>query len=419
MSKRIWIVNYYTGTPKTTSNPRYIEFDEHLRKAGYDVITFNSSLSAGTQEGQTKSGVKFLERTYGDSKFVHINAPVYLGNGIKRMYSIFMFAWSLFVHRRRFEKPDLILHNLHTPFDYPIFWLAHRWKVRYIAEAWDMWPENFVTFGLISADNPVMKIAYRMERHLYEKADEIVFTFEGGLDYLKEKHWTTDTGGKIDLKKIHYINNGVNLEKFDADCKAYPSDDADLNNLDTYKIIYLGSIRLVNNVQKLIDAAELLKDNTKYRFLIYGDGNDRELLEQYVRSNHIDNVIFKEKWIPLCEVAYVVSQATINIMNYQKNFGIHGVSSGKMFQYMAAGKPICCNIKLNYSEISRNNLGIDYELDTPEQYATAIRTLAEQPPEDYTAMCARVRTCAENYDYKELAKHEISVIKNLFTIFKS
>ncbi|MGV8093738.1 MAG: hypothetical protein AB2L24_17910 [Mangrovibacterium sp.] len=67
---------------------------------------------------------------------------------------------------------------------------------------------------------------------------------------------------------------------------------------------------------------------------------------------------------------------------------------------MAAGKPICCNIKLNYSEISHNNLGIDDELDTPEQYAAAIRTLAEQTSEDYAAMCARVRTCAEKYDYK-------------------
>ena len=84
----------------------------------------------------------------------------------------------------------------------------------------------------------------------------------------------------------------------------------------------------------------LLKDNPKYRIFIYGDGNERGHLEDYVRENNISNVVFKEKRIPLCEVAWVVSQATVNVMNYQKNFGLHGVSSGKMFQYFAAGKPI-------------------------------------------------------------------------------
>ena len=410
MSKKIWIVNYYTGTPENISNPRYLEFGEHFRKAGYEVTTFNSSISAKTKEEQNTAGIRFLERTYGECKFIHVNVPAYVGNGLKRVYSIFMFAWLIFINRKKFEKPDIILHNVHTPFDYPIFWMARKWKIRYIAEAWDMWPENFVTFRLLSASNPFMKIAYWLEKHLYEKADKIAFTFEGGLDYLKEKHWTTDTGGKIDFKKVHYINNGVNLDQFDANCKAYPQEDADLNDSDTYKIIYLGSIQLVNNVKKLIDAAALMKENPKYRFLIYGDGNDREMLEQYVCKNCISNVIFKEKHIPFCKVAYVVSQATVNIMNYQKNFGIHGVSSGKMFQYMAAGKPICCNIKLNYSEISRRNLGIDEELDTPEQYATAIRKLVEQPSEEYHAMCRRVRSCAEDFDYKKLAAKELEVL---------
>lgn len=132
---------------------------------------------------------------------------------------------------------------------------------------------------------------------------------------------------------------------------------------------------------------------------------------QYCQENGITNVVFKEKRIPLHDVAYVVSQATVNIMNYQKDFGIHGVSSGKMFQYFAAGKPICCNIKLNYSEITRRNLGIDRELDTPEQYAAAIRELAEQPQADYDAMCQRVRKAAEDFDYKKLAAMELAVIE--------
>lgn len=406
MSKCIWIVNYYTASPEKMSNPRYLEFTNAFLMAGYEVIIFNSNMS----EDIDFNG-RFKDVWYDQYHFVHVKSPMYQGNGLKRMWSIYCFAMRLFFNRRKFDRPDVILHNVHTPFDYPICWIAKRLKAKYITEAWDMWPEDFVTYGLLSAKNPAMKWAYKMERKLYERADDIVFTVEGGLNYLKNKGWTIDKGGTIDPEKVHYINSGINLDKFERDKQTYPRLDEDLNNPNTYKIIYMGSIRLVNHVKELIDAAVLLNDNPKYRFFIYGDGNERAYLEEYVRENRISNVVFKEKRIPLCEVAWVVSQATVNVMNYQKNFGLHGVSSGKMFQYFAAGKPILCNIKLNYSEISRNNIGIDRELDTPEQYAEAIKELAEQPYEEYMAMCQRVRKTAEKFDYKYLAAKELEVIE--------
>lgn len=405
--KCIWIVNYYTSSPEVTSNPRYPEFAAAFMKAGYDVITFN----ADTNEGVDIDG-KFKDVWYGDHHFVHVKSPKYIGNGIKRMISIFCFAMRLYFNGKKFTRPDIILHNLHTPFDYPVCWIAKRFKAKYIAEAWDMWPEDFVTFGFLSANSPAMKFAYWIERKIYEKADKVIFTLEGGLDYIKEKGWTIEQGGKVDPAKVHYVNNGVNLDKFEYNKNNYIRGDKDLTEPETYKIIYMGAIHLVNHVKEVIDAAILLRDNPKYRFFIYGDGSDREELEQYVRDNNVTNVTFKEKRIPFKEVAWVVSQATVNLMNYQKKFGIHGVSSGKMFQYLAAGKPICCNIKLNYSEISRNNLGIDRDIETPEQYAAAIRELAEQPAKEYEAMCERVRETAKRFDYRALAQEELRVIES-------
>ena len=409
--KTIWIVNYYTAPAAKASNPRYVELAKHFREAGYKVITFNAIYSQGQIED---TGDAFIEKHYGDEHFIHVKSPYYSGNGAKRIISILTFAWKIFRNASKFSKPDLVLHNIHTPFDYPVYWAACKVGAKYIAEGWDMWPENFETFGLLKKGSLPMKVAYWIERHLYEKADAIVFTVEGFLDYLREKGWSSDRGGRISVDKVHYINNGINLDEFDDNVAKFPRQDADLNDESLFIVIYLGSIRLVNNVKQLIDAAKLLQDNPKYRFLIYGDGADREMLERYVKENGIINVIFKEKQIPLCEVANIVSHATVNIMNYQKGFGVHGVSSGKMFQYMAAGKPICCNIKLNYSEITRNNLGIDDELDTPEEYADAIRRLAEQPKADYDAMCNRVRRCAEKFDYKKLAAQELEVIRGLF-----
>lgn len=405
MAKRIWIVNYYTKPD--CSNPRYIKFAKYFMAQGWEVTTFYANY-------WWKDNIALFERGVVDGlDYVQVKAPRYVGNGLARMKSIFSFAWTIKKHCKEFERPDVILHNIHTPFDYPIVWAAKKLKSKYIAEAWDLWPEDFVTFGLVSRKNPVLPFFYWVEKKLYYHADQLIFTFLGAFDYLKRKGWTKETGGKIDMSRVHYINNGIDLEQFDKDKVAYPRANEDINNKDTIKIVYLGSVNLANHVRTLIDAVALLQDNPKYQFFIYGNGADRDNLEQYVADNNIVNVHFKERRIPLSECAWVVSQATVNVMNYEKGFGHMGVSSGKMFQYLAAGKPIVCNIDIAYDDvITDNNLGIARDIDSPEAFSRAILEVAEQPKEAYDAMCERVREVAKRFDYKVLCAEELKVIES-------
>ena len=403
---KIWIVNYYTSP--ICPNPRYLEFAKHFMAAGHEVLTFyannNSEASAPLIQQKTVNGLDFVE----------VKAPHYVGNGVARMKSIFSFAWAIKKHCKEFERPGVILHNVHAPFDAPIVLAARKLKCKYVSEVWDLWPDNFANFGMISRKNPVMKLFYRIEKWIYDHADERVFTLAGATTYLKGKGWTTETGGRINLSNVHYINNGLDLEQFDKDKLAHPREDADINDSGLTKIVYLGSISKANNVKALIDAAALMQDMPNYRFFIYGNGTFRVELEQYVKDNHIDNVVFKETHIPLEECAWVVSQATVNVMNYEKGFGYMGVSSGKMFQYLAAGKPIVCNVDIAYDNVIKdNNLGVCRDIETAEEFAMAIRSLAEQPQASYDAMCERVRVVAKRFDYKVLAAQELKIIEGL------
>lgn len=380
--------------------------------AGHEVVIFNANNTANISDGEF-DGDGFIERQYDGFRFVHVCVPDYVGNGVKRMYSIWKFAQSILKSRNKFERPDVILQNIHPPFDYPIVKLAKKLKCKYIAEAWDLWPEFFVTMGLVKADNPAMRVAYAIEKKYYYAADDIIFTFLGAFDYLKRHGWMKEQGGKIDPAHLHYINNGIDLDEFDKNKLEYPRKDEDMNDPNLIKVVYLGSINKANNVKTLMDAAAIFKDKPKYRFFIYGNGAYREELEQYVKDNKITNVVFKETRIPLEECAWVVSRATVNVMNYEKGFGQFGVSSGKMFQYLAAGKPIVCNIDIPYDNvIKENNLGICRDLETAEEFAMAIRSLAEQPSEEYKAMCERVRQVAEKFDYKVLAARELKIVES-------
>ena len=403
---RVWIVNYYTDTPERDSHPRYLQFAKHFMKKGWKVITFNANYKGD------ESVPLFERKMYGEYDFVHVKAPHYEGNGLKRMYSIWKFAQSIKKHVHEFERPDVVLHNVHAPFDYPIVNAAQKVGAKYVSEVWDLWPDNFANFGMVSRSNPAMKIFYCIERWIYNHADQLVFTIPGALQYLHEKKWTTDEGGKINMANVHYINNGVDLEAFDHDKVAYPRKDENLNRKDIFKVIYMGAISFANHVQMLIDAAALLQEGTNYHIFIYGDGAQREEMEQYVKEKNIQNVHFKEKRIPLREVAWVVSQATVNIMTYEKGFGYMGVSAGKLFQYLAAGKPIVCNIDIAYDNVIKdNNLGIASDIGSPVALAQSIRNVCEQPSYMYQTMCERVRETAERFDYKKLVAEEIEVIE--------
>ena len=409
MGKIIWIVNAQAGSPGKADNPRYLKFAKYFLDAGYEVVTFNSSQR---EKIEVPKG-KYVEKQYGVYNFVHVYAPNFVGNGVKRMWSFYQFARNVKRNSKHFSKPDIILHNIHPPFDYPIVKLAKNLKCKYIAEAWDLWPEDFVTFGLVKPNSIPIRIAYSIEKKYYYAADEIVFTIVGAFDYLKRQGWLKDQGGKIDTTHLHYINNGIDIEQFENDRDEHPRPDEDLNNPNIKKIIYLGSISKANNVKTLIDAAAHMIDLPQYRFFIYGNGSYRPELEQYVKDNHIDNVVFKETRIPFEECAWVVSQATVNVMNYDSRFGRWGVSSGKMFQYLAAGKPIICNVGFKYDNvIKENNLGFSEDVDSPERFVKLIRCLAEQPEADYDAMCKRVLETAKCFDYKVLCSRELKVIES-------
>ena len=169
------------------------------------------------------------------------------------------------------------------------------------------------------------------------------------------------------------------------------------------KVIYIGSIRFANNVGSLIDAAKRLQEFKEVKILIYGNGVDRPVLEQRCKREGIDNVVFKQTWIDPKYVPYVLSKSYVNILNYMPGqFGSYGGSQSKMFQYMASGHPICCNLEMMYCPIKKHNIGIAKIYAGADEYADAIRTLLTMPHEEYEAMCMRARKTAEEFDYQVL-----------------
>ena len=414
MIKNIWLVNKYAMPPQYESRLRTIKFAHYLQEMGYRVTIFGSSVMHNMDLDLIDDNSKYIERTYDDLHFVHIKTCKYQKTaGISRIWSEIQFHYRLVKLAKKFENPDLVVATTFPLFSNPILSYCHRNGIKYITEILDWWPDDFVDFGLVSAKNPIMKFLFWRAKKNYVESDATVFSIEGRIEYMKDKKWDKEQGGPVDLSKMYYINNGVDLKDFDSWVNQYSIDDDDDLKSRKKKIIYLGSVRLANNVGQFIKAAELLKDRDDVEFLVYGNGEDREPLIQYCQGHELTNVKFKDKWIDPKYVPYVLSKSYLNVLNYTKGFGKYGISSSKMFQYMAAGKPIVCNVDIMYSAIVKDSIGVCHDMKDDWEYADAISSILDMKEYDYNAMCKRARDAVKVYDYPYLAKQMATLIENL------
>lgn len=413
MKKTIWLVNYYAMPPEHESRLRTIKFAEYLNKFGYNTFVISSSNLHNKDINLIQDGSNFKFANYDGLDFILLKTLKYRSSSLKRFASLLLFHIKLHFLANRFPKPDFIIHTCLPPFGNITYYTARKFKATYIAEVLDLWPESFVTFGLIKKTNPILNFLYYAEKFVYKKADYLVFSMEGGIDYLKNKSWLKSQGGSIDDKKIFYINNGVDLNDFDFYKNNFKLDDSDLKNESLFRIVYIGSIRHANNVKRLIEAAAILKKYKHVRFLIYGDGGERESLIDFCLQNNIDNVLFKDKWVSPKYVPYILSKSSLNILNYFPNkIFQYGGSQSKSFQYMASGKPICSNLKMGYCPITKYKLGISKEFNSADEYAKAIEYFLSLETEKYLAICSNSREAAKHYDYKYLVDKFNLILKS-------
>lgn len=405
----IWLINHYAVPPKYYPLARQTYFAKYLMAMGHTVTIFAASSVHNSDVNLITDGRKWREETVDGVHYVYIKCCDYQGNGLKRIYNICEFAWKLPGVCKQFPKPDAIVATSMPPTSCAMgVRMGRKWGCKTVAEIADLWPESIVAYGIAGPHNPAVLALRRLEKWIYKRADALVFTMEGAYDYITEQGWEKD----IPRSKVHYINNGVDLEQFDYNTEHFRVEDPDLDDPDTFKVVYTGSIRKVNNLGLLLDAAKCVND-PRVKFLIWGDGDEREALEQRVRDENISNVVFKgkveKKYIPS-----IVSRANLNFAHNSFTYLFnYGISFNKLFDYFAAGQPILCDFPCRYNPAINYGAGMEVRDARPQEIATVIGQLAKLPAEQRRLMGVKARRAAEDYDFKCLTDKLMAVIESI------
>ena len=401
MKKSIWILNHYAGSMLFERGGRHYALAKYLKRSGYEPVIFCCNAMHTEQKCHLPDAdALWQERTEESAgfPFVFVKARTYSGNGASRVLNMADFSRNVQKAGKQYAtvhgKPDVILaSSVH-----PLTLLAGEKLAKYfgvpcICEIRDLWPESIVQYSRFSRKNPVIRLLYRGERYLYKRANALVFTVEGAYDYILEHGWQN----VISREKVFYINNGVDAEQFRENREQYRVEDADLEREDVVKIIYAGSIRKANDIDLLLDVAKRTAD-LPVRYLIWGDGDQRERLQKRLVDEHIDNLVFKGR-VNKTFVPYITSRADINYLDvFQDDIARFGISPNKLFDYVAAEKPILMAFSGKYNPLRDYSSGLVCGVTT-DSIAAKVREYFTLTEEQKTQMAEDSARAAKRFDY--------------------
>ncbi|EHI64997.1 glycosyltransferase family 4 protein [Streptococcus pseudoporcinus] len=404
MTDNIWIFCHYAQQPPYNTMLRYHNWGKELAKRNYNV----SIISASTVHN---TAIDMIEQLGSDNdivdsvKYRYLKTPKYAGNGFYRIRNMMSFALQLLKLRSDKSKPDVIVVcEAYLYFFAKLFFP----KTPIITDIVDLWPLSIVEYADVNPTNPIIKLLYFLEKWAYIKTDALVFSMEGGPNYVREQKYKS----KINFDKVFHINMGIDIASSDKYLKQNKNS-VDFDK-DKENIVYIGSIRKANNIKQICDVALEIQQYPTLNnvfFHIFGNGDELEFLIEYCKKKSIKNIKFYGRILKE-DIPVILSNSTANILTYkQVNLMKYGGSQSKLFDYLASAKPIICNAKFGYNLIERYNCGFVTENQSEEAFLDVIKKINSMDENELELMGKNARKTALDYDQPHLVDLFEDVLK--------
>jgi glycosyltransferase involved in cell wall biosynthesis len=349
---------------------RHHELARYLASQGHRVTIIASPISYLT--GKSRSAEIPWSETQLDGNLITIlrayTYPSLHRSFAFRLVSFFSFMFSSFFIGLGLKNVDLVWGTSPPIFQGLTAWLLARIKrLPFLFEVRDLWPAFAVAVGVLK--NPVLiKLSKSLETFLYRRADLVVVNSPGFIKYIKSRG----------AKRVELVPNGTDTNMFTPEVDGGPF--KQLHNLDAkFVVLYAGAHGLSNDLGIILQAAQILMPRKDVIFVLLGDGKDKPALQTQAASDGLDNILFLPP-IPKVEMpaALAAADACIAILRPVEMYKT--TYPNKVFDYMAAGKPVILAIDGVIREVIENaNAGIPVHPGDPEALSQAVLQLADDP----------------------------------------
>ena len=177
----------------------------------------------------------------------------------------------------------------------------------------------------------------------------------------------------IPEKNVATVKSGVSSEFITSDTNGIRTK---FGWEDKFLVLYSGTLGWVRPLEVFIEAARKLADQPSIHFVFLGDGQKREALENMVRDYGLKNVSFIGLQ-PLEMIPYFLKSSDVLVESLKEVKVARMAFPSKMFEYMAAGRPIIFGSRQGEAIDELNLAGgsLTYPSDSPETLSEIILRL--------------------------------------------
>ncbi len=393
----LYLHQYFLTRSSKVGGTRSYEFARHLQRQGHKVTLLTAAsdqLDTGSKMRRREiEGIEVIELRAGYADHVRGTRMSYP----QRIFNFLSFALASTWASLSLPKPDVVFATS-TPLTIgiPGLIISKFRRVPHVFEVRDLWPEAPVQMGALRSPLSI-KAARWLERTIYRHSAHIVALSPGMRDGI--------VAAGVPASKVTVIPNASDLDLFSptVDGTDYRNR-LDLNG--QFTCAYFGTMGEANGLNFVLDAAIELKRRqvTDVAFVLHGDGKERRMLESRCAADGLSNVVFSAPVAGKGAIAQLAAAANVCMTIYKNLPILYTCSPNKMFDSLAAGKPVLVNMPgWLQMLVEQNDAGVFVEPDNPIDFADKVLFLRDNPE-----LCAEYGRNARRLAEEQFARQKLA-----------
>ena len=337
------------------ANTRHVfEFCRHFAKVGHTVTLFLPDLGG--------------KRTLPDFRVVYL--PVLIRHSGFNFFFYYFQLLLLFPYYYFKFKPDVV-YTRHQQMEWITTWLRYVFRFVYIVEV-----NGLSTVELKIHNKPpwVIFITGLLESFNLRIPHMIVTSSPKIRDVLCRNY-------RLSREKFLVVSNGADPDVF------FPMDKRQCRQklglpLEARILIFSGSFKKWHGIGALVQVMPgLIEKDPDVRFLLVGDGEEREAIGKFISQHRLENHILLLGRRPFDEIPQIINCADVCLAPYFDDLlNETGISPIKIFEYMACGKPIISSPLGGLQELFQaHEIGALVGSSDPRDWVQAIEDMLQDP----------------------------------------